>query len=151
MIRYELLGEAEVLPDVITVEGCGLISGDGCGAGGKYHCFSDVMVNKNGNGIISVGHGEFYDEVHGDCGEQGGISFRENGLKQSQGTIGEVLGRLAGGAAIDVILDKVSHSSPPKGSGEEFVSFEVTGVARAGHVMVEGDNIVTEFWVVGDV
>ena len=65
--------------------------------------------------------------------------------------IGEVLGGLAGGAAINVVLDKASHSSPPKGAGEEFVSFEVTGVARAGCVMVEGDNIVTKFWVVGDI
>ena len=82
-IRYELSGEAKALPDVITVEGCGLISGDGCGAGGEYHSFSDVMVNENGDDIISTGCGEFYDEFHGDCGEQGGISFRENGLKQS--------------------------------------------------------------------
>jgi len=52
---------------------------------------------------------------------------------------------LAGGAAVDIILDKAPHSHPPKGSREEFVGFEVTGVARTRHVMVEGNNIMVEF------
>jgi len=133
------------------IEGCSLISSDGCGAGGEYRGFSDVMVNKNGDGIISMGYGEFYNEVHGDCGEWGGISFRENGLKRSRGVIGEVLGGLAGGAAINIILDEVSHSCPPKRSREEFISLEMTRVARAGCVMMEGNNIMTEFWVMRDI
>ena len=69
-----------MFPDMIMVEGCGLISGDGCGAGGEYSGFSDIMVDKDHNGVISVGYGEFCDEVHGDGREGGGIGFRENWL-----------------------------------------------------------------------
>src|SRR5882762_3041285 len=89
-IGDEFSREAKVLPDVITIEGCGLVGSDGCGAGGKYRGFSDVMVNKNSDGVIVLGYGEFDNEVHGDCGERGSVSFRENGLKWSQGAIGEV-------------------------------------------------------------
>ena len=150
-IGDEFSRKAEALPDVIMIEGCGLISSNGCGAGGKYRGFSDIMVNKNHNGVIALRYGEFDNEVHGDHGEWGGISFRENGLKWSRGAISEVFGRLAGGAAINVILDKASHSCPPKRSREEFVGFEMTRVARAGHVVVKGNDIVTEFWVMGDI
>ena len=65
--------------------------------------------------------------------------------------IGEIPGGLAGSTAVNIVLDKVSHPSPPEGSREEFIGFEVTGVARAGHVMVEGNYIVTEFWVMGNI
>ena len=65
--------------------------------------------------------------------------------------VGEVLGRLTGGAAVNVILDKASHSCPPKRSREEFVSFEMTRVARTGCVVMEGNDIVMEFWVMRDI
>jgi len=151
VIRDEFSRKAKALPDVITIKGCGLIGSDGCGAGGEYCSFSNIMVNKNSNGVIALGYREFDNKVHGDRGEWGSVGFRENGLKQSRGAIGEVLSGLAGGATVNIILDKVSHSHPPKGSREEFVSFEVTGMARTRHVMVEGNNIVTEFRIMRDI
>ena len=73
--------KAEALPNVITIEGCSLIGCDGCGAGGKYRGFSDIMVDKNSDGVIALGNGEFNNEVHGNRGERGSVPFRENGLK----------------------------------------------------------------------
>src|SRR5882762_6353235 len=46
-IGDEFLRKAKAFPDVVMIEGCSLIGSDGCGAGGKHHGFSDVMVNKN--------------------------------------------------------------------------------------------------------
>ena len=59
-----------------------MISGNRSGAGGKNSSFGDVMVNEDCYGIITLGNGEFSDEIHGDHGEGSGIGFRENQLKQ---------------------------------------------------------------------
>src|SRR5882762_3068009 len=150
-IGDEFSRKAKALPDVITIEGCGLIGGDGCGARGEYCGFSDAMVNKNSDGVIALGYGKFDNKVHGDCGERGSIGFRENRLKWSRGVIGEVFSGLAGGAAVNIILDKASHSCPPKGSREEFISFEVTGMTGTRRFVVEGDDIVMEFGIMRDI
>src|SRR5882762_7197045 len=133
------------------IEGCGLIGCDGCGAGGEYRGFSDVMVDKNSNGVIALGNGEFDDEVHGNRGEWGSVHFRENGLKWGRGAIGKILSGLAGGAAVNIILDKASHSRPPKGSRKEFLSFKMTRMAGTRRVVVKRYDIATKFRIMRDI
>ena len=65
--------------------------------------------------------------------------------------ISKILGGLAGGTTVNTVFDKMSHTCPPERSGEEFICFEVTGMARAGCIMMEGDDVMAEFWVMGDV
>jgi len=147
----EFSRKAKALPNVITIEGCGLIGHDGCGAGGKYCGFSDIMVNENSNGVIALGNGEFDNEVHRDCVEWGSVDFRENGLKWGQGAIGKVLSGLASAAAVNIILNKASHSRPPKGLRKEFVSFKMTRMAGTRRVVVKGHDIATKFRIMRDI
>jgi len=75
------LREAKVLPDVITIEGCSLIGGDGCGAGGKYRGFSDVMVNKTAMASYPRDTGSSTMKSMETVEKWGGIGFREDGLE----------------------------------------------------------------------
>ena len=58
---------------------------------------------------------------------------------------------MAGGAAVNIILDKASHSRPPKGSRKEFISLKMTRMARTRRVVVKGDDIMMEFGVMRDI
>ena len=58
---------------------------------------------------------------------------------------------MAGGTAVNIILDKASHSCPPKGSRKEFVSLKMTRMAGTRRVVVKGNNIVMEFGIMRDI
>ena len=108
------------------------------------------MVDHDQKGIKTVGKREVGDEITGDLLEgarAGGRDREEWGVRR----VGVDLVLLARGAAVDITSDVGGKARPPKLRGDELASFEDTGVASSGMVMVAGDDGVAKVSVSGDV
>ena len=135
-VSDDLVGGTIVWKNMLDIE-----IGDGGGgghfvAGNKNSSFRAVVVRDCEDAVKAVGKREFNDEVHGNGFEREGGVVGGNGAMRDAGARGSDLGGLTGGATTDEGGDKVLHVGPPVIVGEEKASFENTGVAHGGGIMV---------------
>ena len=108
------------------------------------------MVDHDQKGIKTIGKGEVGDQITRDLLEgagAGGWNREEWGVRR----MGVDLVLLARGAPADITPDVRGKARPPKLRGNELASFEDTGVASSGMVMVAGDDGVVQASICGDI
>ena len=108
------------------------------------------MVDHDQKSIKAIGKGEVGDEITRDLLEGAGARGR-NGEEWGPGRMGVHLVLLARGTAADITANVRGKARPPKLRSNKLASFEDTGVARSGMVMVTGYDRVAESSIRGDV
>ena len=108
------------------------------------------MVDHDQKGIKTIRKGEVGDQITRDLLEGAGAGGR-NREERGARRMGVDLILLARGTPADITADVRGEARPPKLRGNKLASFEDTGVASSGVVMVVSYDSVAQASVSGDI